>query len=629
MSMIFGIFNRNGEPVSENDIKSMYDSVSYFPHESYNSKIINNVGFGHMLTYNTPESLYETQPFYLENKKILFVFKGRIDNRKDLADRLNISISDKTPDGDIAFQTFLKYREKGSDLINGDWACAMFDYETQELIVSRDHHGYTAIHYYYDDKQIIFSSSIKSILELDSINKDINENIIIRTLAIWNKSDKDISTYYKNIYILGPAKYIKADRDQFKAQRYWYPENIQINNSKNISEYAEEFYKIFEDAVRVRLRSYKPVASMLSGGLDSGSVSFIAAQLMKEQNKKLTTYSHIPLYEVSNNIGQLRFGDETPYINATVEASGNINPIYLRSENVGVLEGLLSFINNFNTCIHAGANAYWLVDIMKTSSDSGFGTLLTGEHGNATISFTGLEESLNTFETYNKFGLKRTIKKKLLKPVFKKYLPNQFNKIKNGGSYSLESYSYINPILFYDIKQKMKKEGHDHKFIFNFKSHQQLLLKILLPGSNPRCYFGGINSDFYGIEKRDPTADKNVVEYALSIPNKIFFSSNGKPKEVIKYMMKNKLPDKVLFTDKKGLQSADIGLRVKKEKDKINDIINKLYNSPEVNEFIDTRKLKTDFVEEMLTKKNNFNTLTLNNILRTVMIGEFIYNNRG
>ncbi|MFN8671387.1 MAG: asparagine synthase-related protein [Candidatus Sericytochromatia bacterium] len=625
MSLIFGIFNRNGKKVLLNQIEELYKPISNYPHEKYDIKVFENVGFGHMLTYNTPESLYETQPILKNDSKELFVFKGRLDNRKELSNKINLKISDTTPDGDIALEIVKKFKEESFNIMLGDWALAYFNYEKQELLISRDHHGYTAIHYYYDNEKIIFSSSIKSILNV--IKSKINEEMILRILGIWSNEKFSSFTLYKDIYILEPSKYIKINKNYFKEYLYWNLRDIKVNNSKKIEDYTSELYYLLETAIKNRLRSYKPVASMLSGGLDSGSVAYIASQLFKKENKTLSTYSHVPFYEVSKkNIG-IREGDEKPFIKATVEASGNIKPIYLQSENIGVIETLLKYVNNFNICIHAGVNAHWIYDIKQNVANDGFGVLLTGEHGNGTISFAGLEYSLSFNKMKEIFGLKFAIKKAILRPFLLNNFPNMYRRFRKERDINFESYSYINPLLFNDIKARMKEEKHDSDFIMTFKSHQELILGIIIKGSNPRCYMGGISGDFFGIELRDPTADKNIIEYILSIPNEAFYSKKYKEKNILKNMMKNKLPDKVLFNTKKGLQGADIGLRVAKEKDIIFEEIEKISNNDIVNKLIDTKKLKNYFYKEMSIDNNEYNTLTLNNILRTIMVGEFIYHN--
>src|SRR5690606_24412541 len=135
----------------------------------------------------------------------------------------------------------------------------------------------------------------------------------------------------------------------------------------------------------------------------------------------------------------------------------------------------------------------------------------------------------------------------------------------------------------------------DPTFNFEFKRSQEMSLKILQPGANMRCYFGGVLSDHFNIEWRDPTADKRVVEYMLTIPNEMFFEQDGAPKQIIKLMMRNKMSDKVLFSKTKGRQSADIGLRLEKETERVDKFIRDTLKPEKMQEIVDTKRALEDW----------------------------------
>src|SRR5690606_14307068 len=148
---------------------------------------------------------------------------------------------------------------------------------------------------------------------------------------------------------------------------------------KNKQDYAEEMYDIFSHAVAVRLKSPKPIASMLSGGLDSSAVSYIAARLLQQKNIPLTTFSHVPLFQKELqgiDIAEKQILDETPLILETVKAAGNINPILLNSANYSILQGMIDVLKIYDAPIHGAFNAYWIQDIFRTASQKGFGVLL-------------------------------------------------------------------------------------------------------------------------------------------------------------------------------------------------------------------------------------------------------------
>ncbi len=367
MSLIFGLINTNQQSANEQSLADLYGGIAQFPHERKAFLVKDNIAFGHALTYNTPEAVYEQMPIYLPENQLFFVAEGRIDNRVELATALDIGLHSALSDGELMLKAYLKWGEAAPDKLLGDWSFAAFDVRNQELFIARDHHGYTSLFYHFANGQFVFGSSIKSLLALDFVPKKINKEYLIRGLALWHKETGDNQTSYEGIYTLSPAHTLKLKNGQVELKRYWFPENIAPIYHKNHQDYSEELREILTEAVNARLRSYKPVASMLSGGLDSSTVSFLAAELLAKQGMRLPTLSHVPLYteELKKIKETNQFFDESPYITATAQAAGNIDALLLNSVQLKPTEGIFKVIGCHNSVIHAACNAYWLVDIWK------------------------------------------------------------------------------------------------------------------------------------------------------------------------------------------------------------------------------------------------------------------------
>lgn len=626
MSIIYGLFKRDGYPVTPEDTQFMHDALSIFPHEQKGIIMDRNAAFGHFLTHNTPESLFENLPIYLPEEKLFFTATGRVDNRHEIASLLNIELFPEIADGELILRIYLKFGKKCAEQILGDWSFAAFHFDRQELFIARDHHGNTSIFYYMTEKFIAFSSNIKGLLALPSVNKELNKDALLHTLAIWYPIEYE--TYYKNIYLLPPAHSLTAGTDTFVKKRYWFPENIEIVKRKSPEDVAAELEDIFVSAIKARLRSHKPVASMLSGGLDSGSVSYLAAELLKKNGTVLTTFSHIPQYDISRMESANRFGNEKPFIEKTVNASGNINPIYLDSRDVSVLDGILTVIDMVDGPIHGAANAYWIADLPANTARNGFGTLLSGEHGNSTISFAGIGHLLpwKHYQLTNS-SLRSLLKNKIGRPLlFNSIIPIN-SMLKKTRGLRLTDYSYIDPQYAEKIclKGQMLNSGHDRSFNANYSSSREKQLRILQVGANSRCFYGAATSQYFGIEKRDPTADKRVIEYIMTIPNELYFDRGGNGKNIIKKMMAEKLPNEVLYNKAKGLQSADIGQRVMAEKDRMDDQINRIIKNEFAREMIDLNRLSTtwDKIKENHAKDAH-NPAEVSHFLRTIMTGMFM-----
>jgi asparagine synthase (glutamine-hydrolysing) len=632
MSLLFGFCHTDQKPAEETTLATMYEGIKDFPNEKHAFLIKKNVGFAHALTYNTPEALFENMPKYVAEQRLIFTAEGRLDNREELASLLEIRLNNESggvplPDGEIMLKAYQKWGKNAADKLLGDWSFACFDESTQELFLARDKHGYTALFYHFDNNTFSFATSKKSLLKLANVKKNINKEKLIRGLAIWfhPKNTLHNETHYEGIFSVPPAHTLTFRNGKIELNRYWFPEKTETIYRKNPQDYADELLDILTKATKARLRTYKPVASMLSGGLDSSSVSVLAAELLAKQGKHLTTLSHVPLFKEELKLEKSRNQvlDETPFIMASVEKAGNIDPILLNSSHFTPTEGMLKAIDCHDGVFHAGCNAYWLVDIMETAQRNGYGSLLSGEMGNAGISYTGVDYHLPFGHPSFMRNPKKLLKSKILKPIALQYFPKLMEKRGNGGieNYILET-GYLNKNIIeeWQIIEDIRKNNNG--FSPYFANTQAGMLAILDVGNNPRCMFGANSKHYYGIEKRDPTGDVRVLEHCLSVPNEAFFDKFGNKKQLLKNTMKNRLPDKVLFEKKKGLQSSDIAYRALAQRDTITEILHDICQNPTFQEIVDTKRLQADW--QAMSKDSNANVLHPQTIMKTMMVGCFL-----
>jgi len=370
MSVIFGLFYRDGRLVSD-ELDVMFSGMKHFPHNKRDMIIHDNCGFGNMLNYNTPEAVNESMPKWLPLAQLLFVAEGRIDNRDELFITLGIPAEkQKTmPDGDLMLEAYMKWGESSVDRLIGKWSFAAFHAENQKLFIARDKCDYTEICYYIDDKVIIFATSSKGILSLPFIKKEIDDLKIARFLIVW-KGDYD-RTFFRHIKRILPSHTLRITQDTIELHRYWNYTKIQLREGLSQQEYIDDLFDNLSKAVAARLRSYKPIAATLSGGLDSSTVCAIAAEQMNLKGKHLRTYSHIPEFTPSSTLSKFNFGNEKPYIETIVNKCKNIDPIFLDSSTISPLTGIEEAFRLNGEPFHAAGNAYWIVDYFHDCSQRG------------------------------------------------------------------------------------------------------------------------------------------------------------------------------------------------------------------------------------------------------------------
>ncbi|HOZ85471.1 MAG TPA: asparagine synthase-related protein [Niabella sp.] len=626
MSLIFGFWHDTTPLILEETLQQMFAATKPLPHDGKDFGLLENMGFGLMRTLNTSESANEKIILSRGLAPILFAPQGRIDNREQLSHHLKMHNEPQVPDGDFMLASYQKWGKDCVNYLKGDWSFALYDQNEKELFIAKAPMGLNTIYYMQQQNGFYFSSSIKSLINLDGYNKQLNELYFIRWLCLWDDTLAIHDTYFKNIYCLPAGHTLTIKNKKIKLHSYWQPQSNTLIHYKNKQDYADEMLELFTQSTKARLRSIKPVASMLSGGLDSSSASYMAAELLKSSHTKLATYSHIPYFTKSlhqHSEGQDRVLDETPFILATAQASGNIQPTFLNSKDYSVLKGMTDAINILDAPSHGAANLYWMLDLYSTVADQGFGTLLSAEGGNGSISFAGLDYLLPLkFSPMIRHPYK-FFRNQVAKPLGYTFFMDYINK-KRGATNNLEKYIssiFLHPSIQeqYEIVNDIQVNKKD--FVTKIKDINEiksLFVTNFYARSNTSTAFG----HYYGIELRDPTIDVDLMNYFFRIPNEVFFDDDYNNRMLVKRMMKGRLPDSVLFEKRKGLQSADILYRIKAQWAELTMAIESIKCSSVVNHYLDTKRMSETWYQYQ--KQDYVETFKLQTILKALQFGLFL-----
>ena len=621
MSLLFAMVDMLGQALDPASVTALNDTLFRYPHAFLRQQSCANAVLSCFLTLNTPEAVFDMQaPLAQVEDEMLFAASGRLDNRSELALALALSLTPSLSDAALMRAAYDKWHDAAADKLLGDWAFVAYHPRENQLTVARDQLGYTSIYYYFDGRTLLISSLIDPILAFARDTLRVNADLLISSQLLLKIGDVDAShTYYQDIFRLPPGHILQWHAGRLSTTRYWHPEAIAEIWRSSVTTYADELRALLESAVSARLRSHTPVASMLSGGLDSSSVTCLAAKMLQTQNLPLASFSHVPLYEPSHLEAKRRVGDERPYIEAIIARTGNIQPNYLASSAISPLNGIRRMLDVVKEPIYGATNLYWLYDIYASVQQAGFGSLLTGEMGNATISFSGVEALLPWSVLASRRGALVAIKKKILRPALNACV-GAGTRITQPRSRAWP-YAYLRP----DLPQLRGLRLENSFLEQNFTSARDYALKILAPGSNPRCHLGGVFSQYFGFEMRDPTADRRVAEYCLTIPHEIFFDEKGVGKNLLRTMMKDTLPSSVLNATRKGLQSSDIGLRLKHNAAEMDATLVRLTRSEAVREFMDVARLNSDWHRIKTTENNNYDLRLAGQFLRALMTSLFLH----
>ena len=215
--------------------------------------------------------------FYNNDYKI--IFNGEIYNYLQLKSELekeNFIFKTKS-DTEVVLNLYIKYGESCLNKLNGMFSFAIYKASTGEIFIARDRFGKKPLYFSDNNECFIFSSEITPIMQSGLIKSQLNYEAIIDTLSLWYISEP--KTIIKNIYQLNPGHYLKINRNNFQVSKWW-NHNFKASNL-NFKESAAKLEFLIEDSVKLRLNSDVKIATTISGGIDSGLISYFYSKNYK------------------------------------------------------------------------------------------------------------------------------------------------------------------------------------------------------------------------------------------------------------------------------------------------------------------------------------------------------------
>lgn len=257
-------------------------------------------GFGHALLATTHEALAAPQPWVHPESGCVVVSDSRLDHRPQLLRALGIDQpADTVGDGELLHAAWQRWREGCADQLRGDFAFAIWHPGEGELYLARDPMGVRPLLFHFDPgRLLVFASSVEAVLAQGEVPHTLDEGRIADALIGETEGIDNVCTFHSAIQRLPPAHWMRLRDGRVTQQRYWRPVGPDRPGGlpSTDQEWIEAQRERLDMAVRQRLRSHRPVGSMLSGGLDSSSVVALAGRAGSESGQ-----TPLPVFSAINS----------------------------------------------------------------------------------------------------------------------------------------------------------------------------------------------------------------------------------------------------------------------------------------------------------------------------------------
>jgi asparagine synthase (glutamine-hydrolysing) len=536
MSAIAGIVYFNGAPIEPGLIESLTDAMSARGPDGQSHWVRESVALGHCMLRATPESLEEHQPLTGPDDvaKHVLVWDGRLDNREELSRALSAdgaALRDNS-DAELALQSYIVWGEECPRHLLGDFTFAVWDPAQRCLFCARDHMGARPFYYARNERFFAFASEQEALAVLPGVSSRPNEERMAYFLFQSFVSFEHSRSWLEDVWILPAASWMTiALNGEVQSKSYWQLEPGEELAFASDEACREAFLGVFGEAVRCRVRSSGHVAAMMSGGLDSAGIAAMVKRLVPGMpGKEFHTYSAISdhpetcvesqcIQDLTADLGDNAHFVSVPSFSGMLSAKDVIDVGWSRAhpcDNSILLPAMM--------CLAASRNGHRVM-LHGVSGDL---TLRAPHRYIAPLLLAGRWRqgwhecrSASCNHTYLR-GTSPVLL--LLQNVWTAYAPRAFKVLRRRllrkDAASLVATSLINRDLAEKFRIVERMGAHQRDEALTSTAPQQEQIRALLPPHGIELGITGYDKvgGRYGVELRDPWADRRVVEFCLRLP---------------------------------------------------------------------------------------------------------------
>lgn len=371
MCGIAGIYHfKTGRLVEDDAVARMNDTMVHRGPDDQGVYTKDAVGLGHrrlsIIDLNNGH-----QPMIADDGAVL-VFNGEIYNYIEIREKLKPFYTFNThSDTEVILAAYQKYGSQCVEHFIGMFVFAI--YTENEIFIARDRLGIKPLYYSETRDGIVFASEAKALLASGEVQASVNSNSLPSYLSVGYVTGTE--TLFSNINKLAPGHLMIINpQGGIQIKQYWQPTyEEQLISEK---EALDRFNTLFDDAIRLRMRSDVPVGVFLSGGLDSSAVVARLASSLKKQIKTFSVRYELPGFDETSYARQVADFYKTHHheISVTPDMFQSYLPSYIWHMDEPVTEA-------------AAISLYYL-------------SKLTAEHVTVVLSGEGADEIMAGYEMY-------------------------------------------------------------------------------------------------------------------------------------------------------------------------------------------------------------------------------------
>jgi len=594
MSAIAGFWGFDDQFAGDTPCRTMLEALQVYGPDNTSVARARSISVGRNLFSLLPEDRNDRQPLIAGGGRFALVADLRLDNRGELGKALRLQGLAALSDADILFSALQRWGEGALDRIVGDYAFAFFDAEANRLLLVRDPLGQRPLFLHRGEGFLAFASMPKGLHALGEPPPAVDAGRVCEFLGAMHPLGP--RSFHAGIDRVEPGHVVAATPDRTVSRRYWRPERRDLGLG-SFDNHVEGFRFELDRAVACRLRGNEPVvASHLSGGWDSSAVTATAARLLAPGGT-LVAFTSVPHPSAPGSAPQGRFADEGSRAAMTAALYPDIEHRLITGSRRSPIADLDLYASLYERPTYSLCNHVWLAQIRREARSAGARILLTGEIGNWTISASPVS-LLADFVREGRWGAwwreaagmrSRARIRGIAAASFGPWVPDLIWKRLRAFSSApeLARQSCLHPRVAAAIRRKpeARRFGVAHRPKNNFETTRDALFEMDW-GEYRKGVLGG-----WGIDKRDATADRRLIEFCLSLPLDMLLH-DGVRRPLARAALSDRLPPAILDESGKGYQASDWHEGLTEDLPAVSRLVEAIATHPVASTLIDAEALR-------------------------------------
>lgn len=484
------------------------------------------------------------QPMFTEDKEVCIVFNGEIYHYKELRKKLEKKYRFYSEtDTEVLLYAYIEYGDRFIDKVDGMFAIAIYDKRCNKIKLFRDRVGIKPLYYYVYGHNFGFASELKGIIHMVNNQKFRVDKTAIYDFLTYTYIPEPKSAY-KHVYKLEPAHFLIYDMQSRKVEKkaaYW---KLKINTHEKgkieIEDAKNELREKIARAVKAQMIADVSVGTLLSGGVDSGAVTFECCQL----DKQIQTFSmgfEAPDY------------DELKYAHQLVKLWNLRN--YDKVFGDEMFKSLYGNMKEWFDEPYADVSAFPTYGILQLAKEKGVTVVLTGDGG---------DEVFGGYDVVKAMYTKKGINIRKISDLYEKQFRNQIKDKDTFDHFFLDDVAYFSKKRNWRLRNTKSKYAKCFKIPNDYDDYwfiRKYYYKDLPPMTRAQIV------DFHtflpfilnkvdrtsmalSLEVRVPLLDREVIEYSFSLPQEVR-CPNRLQKELLKQAYPE-IPYNVKYRAKQG-----------------------------------------------------------------------------